>query len=281
MPAQLETATRELAAEVENTLFALKAHEADTEGVTVGIGGLLGALQSCRRVVLEVLAAVPLKTDWLSSLEVENLQSAVAPWPHGALDDAIALACCSPKDRARMNFRKDELAWKNGSSRFPMAVRVALASALALVVGLILYQGFDYQRMKQKRDQLADQIVSQFQELVPGTQPGKEPVKELQIKVNKLRETTAVDSNHDLSLTTVKLLADISERIPATIQVTLDRFIYDRKTIRIKGLTDNFNSVDMIKKALEQSPFFAMVSIGSANIAQKEQGVRFELKLDL
>ncbi|MBE0584909.1 MAG: PilN domain-containing protein, partial [Desulfofustis sp.] len=139
----------------------------------------------------------------------------------------------------------------------------------------------DYQRMKQQRDDLTGRIVTQFQELVPGTQPGKEPVKEMQIKVNKLRETAAVDSNHDMSLTTVKLLADISERIPATIQVTLERFIYDRKTIRIKGLTDTFNSVDMMKKALEQSPYFAAVSIGSANIAPKEQGVRFELKLDL
>ncbi len=278
---QLEAAAGDLAAGVANTLFALKADDAEAEEVPVGVGGLLGALESCRRVVLEALPAPALNTDWLQAIAIENLQSAAAPWPHGSLDDAIALACCSPRDRERMNFRKDELAFKSGRGRFPLPLRVALASLLALAVAVVLYQGFDYQRMKQKRNKLADRIVSQFQELVPGTQPGKEPVKEMQIKVNKLRETAAVDSNRDTSLTTVKLLADISERIPEAIPVSLERFIYDRKTIRIKGLTDNFNSVDMMKKALEQSPHFAMVSIGSANIDPKEQGVRFELKLDL
>ena len=124
-------------------------------------------------------------------------------------------------------------------------------------------------------------MIALYIETLPGATPGPEPVKEMQIKVNKLKETSSVDSGHDLSLTAVKLLADISGRIPANLQVTLERYLYDRKTIRIKGITDNFNTVDTMKKALEQSPFFSNVSIGSANIAPKEKGIRFELKLQL
>ena len=94
-------------------------------------------------------------------------------------------------------------------------------------------------------------------------------------------EVSATGTIKDPTLTTVKLLADISSRIPASIEVSFERLIYDRKMVRIRGVTDNFNTIDLMKNRLAQSPLFSQVTIGSANADPKARGVRFELKIQL
>jgi general secretion pathway protein L len=280
-PPAAEDAFKTLAGEVKNTLFTLPRSESEDQVTSLFIGGLVGALPECKAILRTELASNSYDGNWLRFVDIEILEHLSERWPPGALDDALALACCNHKDRERINFRKEEFAWKHLRDRFSIPVKAGVAALLLLFVGTIIYQVFDYQRMKHRRDLLSDRVIALYHEALPGATPGPEPVKEMQIKVNKLKETASVDSGHDPSLTTVKLMADISARIPENLQVTLERYLYDRKTIRIKGVTDNFNTVDTMKKALEQSPFFSDVSIGSANIAPKEQGVRFELKLQL
>ena len=280
-PQEAEAAFIRLAAEVDNTLFTLRPSGAENQLASLGIGGPVGALPECRTILGKELQTEHYAGDWLRFVDVEILENLAERWPQGALDEALALACCNTRDRKRINFRKEEFAWKDGKDRFSLLLKAGAAALLLLVIATVAFQVFDYQRMQHKRDQLTDQVIALYIETLPGATPGPEPVKEMQIKVNKLKETSSVDSGHDLSLTAVKLLADISGRIPANLQVTLERYLYDRKTIRIKGITDNFNTVDTMKKALEQSPFFSNVSIGSANIAPKEKGIRFELKLQL
>ena len=106
-------------------------------------------------------------------------------------------------------------------------------------------------------------------------------LQQLQVKVNELKNATSTGASSDPSLNTLVLLGDISQRIPASLKVTFQRYIYDRKSIRIKGLTDNFNTVDQMKRSLDKSPYFNEVAIVSANVAPKDDGVRFELKLQM
>ena len=49
----------------------------------------------------------------------------------------------------------------------------------------------------------------------------------------------------------------------------------------MRGLTDNFNTVDQMKVRLAESPLFGEVVIGSANVDQKATGVRVALKMEL
>jgi hypothetical protein len=49
--------------------------------------------------------------------------------------------------------------------------------------------------------------------------------------------------------------------------------------VKIKGETDTFNTVDIIKKGLEDSEYFSSVNISSANLDRSEKLVKFELKL--
>jgi general secretion pathway protein L len=81
--------------------------------------------------------------------------------------------------------------------------------------------------------------------------------------------------------TVVRLLAEISARLPDSLSVTFERVIYDQKSLRIRGVTDTFLTVDQLTKALEGSIYFSAVDIGSANLAPNDEGVRFELMLEL
>ena len=75
------------------------------------------------------------------------------------------------------------------------------------------------------------------------------------------------------------LLRDISERIPASLDVHMSRMVIDPETVRISGSTDTFNSVDTIKGGLEPSAYFSAVTISSANLDRAGKKVQFEMKL--
>ena len=79
------------------------------------------------------------------------------------------------------------------------------------------------------------------------------------------------------------LLADISARIPATVALRVSRLAIDRESVLIKGTTDTFNSVEIIKSSLSGSAKFKSVQIVSAT-ADKEKkngAIRFEVQLQL
>lgn len=278
-PQSLRERLQQLGVETGNTLLALSWPIAAGRGPALGLSGPPEFLAAGRQILAEHLQAELFDPSQPAQVQIENRDVLNGPWPAGALDHALALAVCPPRDRERLNVRQGEFAWQGGALRRPL--RIAAVAAVLLVLGVVVQQLFVFQSMQRERDQLHDQMLTLYRETVPETAPGPDPLRELQVRVNELKETATIGLGHDPEINVMVLLADISERIPATLPVSFERFVYDRKTVRIRGLTDTFNTVDQMKQALEQSPFFAEVSIGSANIAQQDQQVRFELRLDI
>ncbi|MCB2218677.1 MAG: PilN domain-containing protein, partial [Desulfobulbaceae bacterium] len=273
------SAAKRLAIDIANTLLALQVPVTQRREPSIGLIGLTPAQQQLRYVLAQELQADVFDTAWLPFVEIDNQNKLDGPWPQGSLDQALALACCLPKDRERLNLRTGEFARQGGGLSRPLKFGALAVAALLCVA--VFSQVFDYQTKKQQLAEQTKLIASLYEATLPDARPGPDPLKELQVKVNELRETATIGTGHDPSVSIVKLLADISGRIEPSLKVSFERFVYDRKTIRIRGLTDTFNTVDVMKQALEQSPLYSEVSIGSANMSQKEQLVRFELKLDL
>ncbi|BDD86652.1 type II secretion system protein GspL [Desulfofustis limnaeus] len=279
-PEALRERLQQLGVETGNTLLALSWPMAAGRGPALGLSGPPQLLDVGRQILADHLQAKWFDPSLHAQVVMDSRELLDGPWPPGALDHALALAVCPPRDRERLNFRQGEFAWHGGGAlRRPL--RIAAVAALLLVLGLMVQQVFVFQSMRRERDQLHEQMVALYRETVPEAAPGPDPLRDLQVRVNELQETATIGLGHDPEINVMVLLADISERLSATLPVSFERFVYDRKTIRIRGLTDTFNTVDQMKQALEQSPFFAEVSIGSANIAQQEQQVRFELRLDI
>ncbi|HIJ21234.1 MAG TPA: hypothetical protein HPP58_09325, partial [Deltaproteobacteria bacterium] len=67
--------------------------------------------------------------------------------------------------------------------------------------------------------------------------------------------------------------------IPKTLDLIVTRMVIDPDTVSIKGQTDTFNSVDMIKNGLSSSSKFGSVNISSANLDRTGKMVKFEMKL--
>ena len=72
----------------------------------------------------------------------------------------------------------------------------------------------------------------------------------------------------------------MSEEIPASLDVSLSRLIMDRKSLRISGKTDTFNTVEAVKDRLAGSGRFRSAAISSANLDRDGGKVLFEITLD-
>ena len=79
------------------------------------------------------------------------------------------------------------------------------------------------------------------------------------------------------------MLAEISTRIPPSLTLKVMRLSLDRSSVTMKGTTDSFNGVELVKTALSNSPHFSNVRIVSATADKgKQDGViRFELQMQL
>ncbi|MGE4561132.1 MAG: PilN domain-containing protein, partial [Desulfobulbus sp.] len=79
------------------------------------------------------------------------------------------------------------------------------------------------------------------------------------------------------------LLADISRRLPASLNLKVGRLSLDREGVAMKGNIDSFNGVELMKTALAGSPRLGAVRIVSATAdkGKKDGSIRFELQMQL
>jgi general secretion pathway protein L len=79
----------------------------------------------------------------------------------------------------------------------------------------------------------------------------------------------------------LEILADISERVPKDLSLHVSRLVIDKESVQVKGTTDAFNNVDVIKNKLAASPRYTEVKIVSAAADKKKGAIRFEIRLQL
>jgi general secretion pathway protein L len=208
-------------------------------------------------------------------LEAEN------EWVPGLMDSALATGLRPLKTQRGFNFRKDEFSRKVSIKEYSHLLSKAVVPLVALVVLAIGTFIYDTNGLKRKKTDLDNQIQAIFSETLPGVAKSRTPVAVLQGRVNEEKQRTASDKTGSGADKMLDVLAEISGRIPDHLQVKVTRLVVEKTDLRIKGNTDNFNTVDNIKKVLEQSPLFNSVTISSATLAPKGGEIRFEFKLQL
>jgi len=158
-------------------------------------------------------------------------------------------------------------------------VKIGVPVMVALVA-VIFYFSHDYARMSGERDKLQADMEAIFHQTMPEVQRIVNPLQQLRVAVNE-KKTVYRPSGGQNQFNVIRLLTELSARIPEQYEVKLTRMVADVDSIRLRGVTKDFNTVDSIQKELEKSPMFASVAISSANQALQNNEVRFELKLDL
>ena len=193
----------------------------------------------------------------------------------------LTLGLRSRKSQSGFNFRKNEFTKRPSFSKYRHLVpRVGIP----LLIGFVLFIGYlwnDYSKRQTELAELEKQSREIFAATLPEVKRIEAPVQQLTVEIRELKKGMLGEAGLEADIKVLDMLAELSARIPKSLQVHVVRMVVDRQAILLRGLTDNFNSVDSLKKMLDKSGYFSNVTINSANLATKVSGVRFELKLDL
>ena len=196
------------------------------------------------------------------------------------MDRIIALYTLPERKFGEFNFRKRDFR-KSMSLRdyrkYALGVGVPL---MVLFVLTLAYFVQDYSSKMGVRDKLQQEIGAVFAQTLPEVSRVVNPLQQLQVAVNE-KKAIYRPSGGQNQFNVLKILTELSARIPAQYKVRFVRMVADVETIRLRGVTMDFNTVDSLQKLLEKSPMFESVSISSANQSLQDNEVRFELKLDL
>jgi type II secretion system protein L len=202
-------------------------------------------------------------------------------WLPGIMEDSVNLGWQVTKNWKGFNFRKEAFATRKSFTDSRTLALAIVLPLISVVLLSILYLWIDYTKLLKKQNELNAQIRTVFMETLPEITRIVDPLQQLQVKIRETRQTTMNKDGTLPTMTIIDILAEISANIPESLDVRLARFVVDDTGVRLKGTTDTFNTVDAIKKGLEQSPAFSNVEISAANLDAKSSKIRFELKLTM
>jgi len=200
-------------------------------------------------------------------------------WNSATMDSALALTLRGNKQGLGFNFRKDEFEIKRKDAKLKRDIRRAAVFLIVILSLLITYFGMDYYFLKERYRMLDKQITETFRQTLPDARRIVDPVQQMRIEITQIKKSAfflpGIGGDHKV----VDLLRDISLKVPESLDVRVMSMVVDPEAINIKGETDTFNTVDIIKKGLEPSEYFSAVTISSANLDRSRKRVQFEIKL--
>ncbi len=277
-PENVEHALKNFCTELNQTILAIGC----PEKTVIQVAGVYGDM-------VEIVETINTQSNL--SCEITDRDGSIAMGDNSSLPvvdatsslfaHAIDLSVQVNKGVTLMNFRKGSFVFKRSFAENKSILLAVAAVVCCAIVGSFAYLLYDYTQIVNKKDAVTQEIRAVFKKTLPGVTRIVDPVQQLQVEVNNLKAGNREGGDGNSSFTVLDIFADISRQIPASLDVSLKRMIIDDKGVRIMGFTDNFNTVDAIKKALEQSAIFVEVDINSANLDQKSSKIKFEIKLDL
>jgi len=196
------------------------------------------------------------------------------------MDNALALAVRESKKAKGFNFRREEFQVKTQLVKIKKELIHAAVYFSIIFVLLAVYWIVDYQDFNKRNAELDSQIKGVFTQTFPEVTNIVDPMHQMNTKINELKSASGAGPGINIDDRVLKILNDISARVQKDLEVRVNRMVVDQDGIQIRGTTDNFNTVDSIKKSLESSEMYRDVIIASANLDQSGKGVRFEIKMD-
>ncbi len=268
----------DLATTVKTTCFLAQSIPSD---LPVFLSGSVGQTKEAMQYLGEYFEGEVQACDMFSLPHLTLVPEMEEKWLPGVMDSALAQAMRPDKSTKGFNFRKNEFAKKGSLKEYRYLISRAGVPAAVLVLLLVAFLWYDLAAKGRERAQLTQEIHGVFRETLPEVTRIVDPVQQLQVRINQAKKRTISENGGAGEFRVLDVLAEISGRIPSSYKVKVTRMVVEKKNLRLKGNTDNFNTVDNVKKVLEKSPFFKEVTISSANLAPKGGEVRFEIKLQL
>ena len=276
----VDASVEDMCREIRTTLHAQRWREKiRTAPEKVYFTGL-GALYPRMDEVLEEGLGIPAEPiEMRRDKRVRMDRSISQSWNSALMDTALALALRDAKQGAGFNFRKGEFEKRTQFFWLKKEMKTAVGLVIVILALVGADMGMEYYSMQKRHRMLDGKITEVFRATFPKTTRIVDPIQQMKVKIREAKATTASFPGINGANDVLGLLKDISERIPASLNVRVTLMVVDPDTVRLSGRTDDFNMVDTIKNGLEPSPYFSGVTINSANLDRSKKHVQFEIKL--
>ena len=268
--------------EVKNTLqsLSLKGHlkEDPAKLFLTGGGGLYLPLQK----EMETFFSLPIEmVDISAADDIVMEKEAGKDWNPMLMNQALALAIRETKKNAGFNFARGEFGPKRKYEKFRKDFRWAAAIVFIILCafGIDLYIDYHYDRAHLNK--LKHEITDVFKKTCPEVTRIVDPVQQLKVRIAEARNSSSGLNGHGSEIRTLDIIKDISWLIPESTDFLITSFTFDSAAVKIKGETDNFNTVDNIKNSLSKSNYFKNVTISSATLIKKGSRVGVDLRIEL
>ena len=231
--------------------------------------------------VTESLGIPALKIDLSDDDRIQLGENAETAWNASRMNGALSLALgwYGGAKGLGPDFRRNEFEIRK-QSIFRSAIFKKVAVWL-IIIGVLwaVDMGTDVHFLKQRLNALDGQIHALFKKTFPHIGRIVDPVTQAQIEINELKRGTTPGEMAGMNGRALDLFLEISERLPAALDLKVSRLVIDPYSVRIKGDTDTYNTVDRAKQGLEKSSLFKTTTISSANLDRGNNRVLFEIKL--
>ena len=266
--------------EVKNTLqfLGLKGDLKEDPGKVFLTGG--GALYPPLQKKMETSFSLPIEMVDISAADDITMEKEVKnDWNPMLMNQALALAIRETKKGAGFNFALGEFGPKRKYEKFRKDFRWAAAIVFIILCafGVDLYIDYHYDRAHLNR--LESEITAVFKKTCPEVTRIVDPVHQLKVRIAEARNSSSGLNGAGSGIKTLNIIKDISRLVPESTDFLITSFTFDGAAVKIKGETDNFNTVDKIKNSLSKSNYFKNVTISSASLIKKGSRVGVDLRM--
>ena len=267
--------------EVKNTLqsLSLKGHLKDDPAKVFLTGG--GGLYLPLQKKMEAFFSLPIEMVDISAADDITMEKEVKnDWNPMLMNQALALAIRETKRNAGFNFARGEFRPKRKYEKFRKDFRWAAAIVFIILCafGVDLYIDYHYDRAHLNK--LKHEITDVFKKTCPEVTRIVDPVHQLKVRIAEARNSSSGLNGAGSGIKTLNIIKDISRLVPESTDFLITSFTFDGAAVKIKGETDNFNTVDNIKNSLGKSNYFKNVTISSASLIKKGSRVGVDLRID-
>jgi general secretion pathway protein L len=243
------------------------------------LSGLVAEREGLKAMVQEGLA---MKTNMLELTDGNRLRVGVEvgkKWKPWLYNRALALALGGVAKKHVLNLRQGEFASRNRFLQTEKMLPAAALVTLLLFGGIIGYLWFSAGALQKVYDQNKSKINAVYYEVFPGAKNVRDAYTQMKVALRDVQGPGANQTVYTREKRSLAILADISQRIPDSVSIHVNRLVIDQEAVRIKGTTDAFNNVDVIKNKLSASSRYQDVDILSATKDRDKGIVRFEVRL--
>ena len=228
------------------------------------------------------LMGVPIKSiDAIRTFPRLSGKTDTPEWASGHLDMALALALMETEAVGGVNFSTQRSTLQHYWGEFRKSIIVSAALIFLVIITALTGQFFRLNAKERRLAELDHQIEAVFKSTFPDVTRIVDPLQQMQIKIKEAGEG---GTGLDLTGTharVIDILNALSQKIPASVDVMVNRMVVGMDNVMLSGNTANFNTVDDIKGRLESAEIFKSVTISSADLEKSGKRVRFKLKLDI